>query len=122
MSEEDFLTYEFAFDAFNGPLSDKAGVAVYIILTQPSAHHGHLVTTITKRDGSPVAEIHQGRWLRPTKVYMDGKEQKELLRRKRRGLWGASQWRFTVELEKEMYWDDLKVGLHISPLFYTESG
>ncbi|KAG8949050.1 hypothetical protein FRC00_008336, partial [Tulasnella sp. 408] len=107
---QDFITYEFCFDAFNGPLTPcNDPRALYILLT-PTSLLGREPTVVTRRDGQLVGEIRPRGLLKKQKVKINGKECKDLLKKgdsKVVGSTGKSCWWFEDGDGRAFYWKDL---------------
>ncbi|KAG8907470.1 hypothetical protein FRB99_004046 [Tulasnella sp. 403] len=100
-----FQTFDFPFDAFNGPMNDTScSRAVYILLT-PTSTLDRPPTKITRRDGTPVAEIHW-RWFFKKQRIVLGEKGDDV----RSGLLqksSSSRWTFKDAHGNHFYWKDL---------------
>lgn len=107
---QDFITYEFCFDAFNGPLTPcNDPRALYILLTRTSLL-GREPTVVTRRDGQVVGEIRPRSLLKKQKVKINGKECKDLLKKGKNedgSALGKSCWWFEDGDGRAFYWKDL---------------
>ncbi|KAG8999187.1 hypothetical protein FRB90_012138 [Tulasnella sp. 427] len=106
-THRDFMTYEFCFDAFNGPLTPcNDPRALYILLTRTSVW-GREPTVVTRRDGEVVGEIRPRALWKKQKVKINGVECSDLVRKGKDGKGDGGCWWFEDRTGRAFYWKDL---------------